>query len=92
MLYSPQKGGVFKMTCDPGKLKCARVNGKEYYLIDFCSQHNCDYSHPGHLDVLVGKESGNTCVSGCEGYNNAREAGGKWELVECSKQIYVTDF
>jgi hypothetical protein len=55
----------------------------------------CTVSQPGHLDILVAKESNNVdCIEGCENYSSfVKETSYEaWDLVQCSFQINAADF
>jgi hypothetical protein len=93
------KTGDFKLECGGSQYKCARTTGpdpQEYIIIDWCDPNGaeqCTVSEPGHLDILVRKESDNVlCVEGCEGYNSFIKEKTAWELVECSFEINASDF
>jgi hypothetical protein len=104
-LSSPFKTDETKLLCGEPSYLCARTStGEEYILIDWYVYHiliprcdpagaeRCTVSDPGHLDILVIKESNNVdCTEGCESFTRFTKSG-PWDLVKCSFEINASDF
>ncbi len=88
--------GDQKLRCGGTSYLCARINGLEYQVIDWCDPQGaeqCTESEKGHIDILVGTEKNNDeCIKNCNSYNRVGKYANNWELIVCSKPVFPTAF